>query len=76
MAIQDGKCDSPDKTQIEQLACEQYKRIKLALKIIEEFKETDEHMGDATETYESLQWVLSGGEIGKNWGHTYLEKTL
>jgi len=46
MSIQDGKCDSPDKTQLESYACELYKENKELKKELEYYKiKSDKYEG-------------------------------
>lgn len=45
-------------------------KLKLITTIAEDYR-LDENLGDTTERTETILWVSSNGEKGKNWGLTY-----
>jgi hypothetical protein len=38
--------------------------------------DTDEHLGDTTERFETILWIISGGKKGTNYGHQHVAKEI
>jgi hypothetical protein len=60
-----------EKEIIERLLCEE--QVSIALKIAS-IANTDENIGDYRETISTLQYVLSRGKIGEDYGQTWVKE--
>jgi len=49
--------------------CASLERVREAVTVISRKHTLDENLGDTTERFETILWIVSNGKEGKDWGH-------